>query len=46
MQMIIEAEDLYNAKHRCRRDSLKLQLFAIEKNSSAIVTLKYRNNVQ
>lgn len=43
MQMIIEAEELFNAKHRNRQDLLRLQLYSLEKNAHANVTLRYRN---
>ncbi|MCP9259307.1 Protein arginine N-methyltransferase [Dirofilaria immitis] len=43
MQMIIEAEELFNAKSCNRLDLLKLELYSIEKNAHAIVTLQFRN---
>ncbi|VDK83592.1 unnamed protein product, partial [Litomosoides sigmodontis] len=43
MQMIIEAEELFNAKSCNRRDLLKLELYSMEKNTHAIVTLQFRN---
>uniref|UniRef100_A0A8R1TZE5 Protein arginine N-methyltransferase n=1 Tax=Onchocerca volvulus TaxID=6282 RepID=A0A8R1TZE5_ONCVO len=43
MQMIIEAEELFNAKSCNRRDLLKLELYSMEKNAHAIVTLQFRN---
>lgn len=46
MQMIIEAEELFNAKSRNRQDLLELQLFSVEKNANANVTLQFRNQNQ
>lgn len=43
MQMIIEAEQLYNTKNGNRKNPLKLLLFAVEKNVNAGVTLRFRN---
>lgn len=46
MQMIIEAEELFNAKSCNRRDLLKLELYSMEKNAHAVVTLQFRNKHQ
>lgn len=46
MQMIIEAEELFNAKSCSRRELLRLQLYSMEKNTHAIVTLQFRNKHQ
>ncbi|VIO91830.1 Uncharacterized protein BM_BM2581 [Brugia malayi] len=43
MQMIIEAEELFNAKSCNRRGLLKLELYSVEKNAHAVVTLQFRN---
>ncbi|VDO58266.1 unnamed protein product, partial [Haemonchus placei] len=39
----IEAERNYNARFRCKRDRLQLEIYVVEKNANAIVTLKYMN---
>lgn len=44
--MIIEAEELFNAKSCNRSDLLKLELYSIEKNAHAVVTLQFRNRHQ
>lgn len=46
IDMIIEAETQYNANNRSRRDLLKLQLVAVEKNVNAVVTLRFRNDIR
>ncbi|VDK51601.1 unnamed protein product [Gongylonema pulchrum] len=46
MQMIIEAEELFNAKARNRKKLLKMELLSVEKNADANVTLRYRNEKQ
>uniref|UniRef100_A0A7I4YC01 Protein arginine N-methyltransferase n=1 Tax=Haemonchus contortus TaxID=6289 RepID=A0A7I4YC01_HAECO len=39
----IEAERNYNARFRCKRDRLQFEVYVVEKNANAIVTLKYMN---
>ncbi|VDO87954.1 unnamed protein product [Heligmosomoides polygyrus] len=39
----IEAERNYNARYRSKRDRLRLDIFVVEKNANAIVTLKFMN---
>ncbi|KJH53034.1 zinc finger, C3HC4 type [Dictyocaulus viviparus] len=39
----IEAERNYNARFRCKRDRLCLEIYVVEKNVNAVVTLKYMN---
>ncbi|KHJ99241.1 Skb1 methyltransferase, partial [Oesophagostomum dentatum] len=40
----LEAERNYNERFRCKRDRLRLKVFVVEKNSNAIVTLRYMNS--
>ena len=41
--MTIEAERNYNEKHRTKKDRLKLDIYVVEKNPNAIVTLRFMN---
>ncbi|PAV60874.1 hypothetical protein WR25_02285 [Diploscapter pachys] len=41
--MTIEAERNYNGKHRTKKDRLKLDIYVVEKNPNAIVTLRFMN---
>ncbi|CAI4230322.1 unnamed protein product [Auanema sp. JU1783] len=41
--MSLEAERDYNEQHRTKKDRLKLKIVVVEKNSNAIVTLRYMN---
>ncbi|MFH4975631.1 hypothetical protein AB6A40_002340 [Gnathostoma spinigerum] len=43
MQEIINAERRFNEKNRSRHNRVTLDLIAVEKNASAMVTLRYRN---
>lgn len=41
--MSFEAEKLYNEKYRSKKDRLKLKVLVVEKNTNAIVTLRFMN---
>ncbi|CAD6190319.1 unnamed protein product [Caenorhabditis auriculariae] len=38
-----EAESAYNEKYRAKKDRLKIKMFVVEKNTNAVVTLRYMN---
>lgn len=45
MNAAIQAERKFNDKYRGKKNRLQMQLFAVEKNPNALVTLQYVNKV-